>query len=64
MASKKKLKKNKKDKIIFGVIGGLAEFWKIDPTLLRIGWLIILAFTGFVPGIITYFAASVIIPNK
>ena len=61
---KKKLTKNSKDKILFGVIGGIADYSNQDPTLLRIIWLILVAFTGFVPGIIAYIAAIFVMPTK
>lgn len=64
MARPKKLKRNKKDKLVAGVIGGFSEYWEIDPTVLRIVWLIILAFTGFVPGIVVYVISILIIPSK
>jgi phage shock protein C len=61
---KGKLTKSKNDKIIAGVLGGIAEFFKMDPTLVRIIWLVVVAFTGFIPGIITYAVAAMIIPKK
>lgn len=64
MAKKKTLTKSKKDKILFGVIGGVAEFLNQDPTLLRLIWLVAVAFTGFIPGIIAYIAAIFIMPTK
>jgi len=60
MASKKRLTKSKKDKIIFGVIGGVGEYYDVDATLLRIGWLVIVTLSGFVPGIVTYAVAAVV----
>lgn len=65
MAAKKKiLTKNKKDKIISGVLAGLAEHFELDPTLVRIIFLALLAFSGFVPGIFAYFLAALIMPEK
>jgi phage shock protein C len=61
---KRPLRKSKKDKILTGVIGGIAEFLGVDSTLLRIIWLIGVAFTAFVPGIITYAIAALIIPKN
>lgn len=60
----KKLKKSRKDKIVAGVIGGLAEYFKADATLLRIVWLIAMAFTGIIPMALVYLAAAVIMPEK
>lgn len=59
-----KLTRSKNEKIVFGVIAGVAEKYQIDPTLLRIAWLVCLAFTGFVPGIVVYLAAAVVMPSK
>lgn len=63
MAVRRKRLKKSKDKIIAGVIGGIADHFNTDPTLLRIAWLVIIAFTGFIPGIIAYFVAYLIMPS-
>lgn len=60
----KKLYRSKTDKMISGVLGGLGEYLDIDPTILRLGWVFITAFTGFIPGIIAYIIAAIIIPQK
>lgn len=59
-----RLYKSEKDKIIAGVLGGLGEYFDTDPTLLRLGFLVVTIFTGFVPGIILYLLATLIIPRK
>lgn len=61
---KKKFKKSKKDKMIFGIIGGMAEYFQIDSTVLRIIFLVIASLSGFVPGIMAYFLSFFIVPNK
>ncbi len=58
-----KLKRSKKDKIIAGVLGGIAEYFNFDPTLVRMIWLIVVAFTGFVPGVIIYILAALVFPK-
>ena len=60
----KKLYKSKQDKKISGVIGGLAEYFEVDSTVLRIAWIAILIFTGVLPGLILYFIASYIMPER
>lgn len=62
--AKRKLKRSRTDKIFSGVIGGTAEYFRIDPTILRIGWLAALAITGFVPGILVYLIATLVLPNN
>ena len=60
----KKLFRSDKDRIIAGIFGGLGEYLDIDPVLLRLGWLLITVFTGFIPGIIAYAVAILIIPRR
>jgi len=52
------------DKIIGGVCGGVAEYFEIDPTLIRLIAVIATVLTGFVGGIIIYIVAMIIIPKR
>jgi len=58
----KKLYRSKKDRIIGGVCGGLGEYFDIDPTLIRLFWVIGILIWGV--GIFAYFIAWIIIPEK
>ncbi|MBN2426145.1 MAG: PspC domain-containing protein [Calditrichaceae bacterium] len=58
----KQLYRSKNDRIIGGVCGGLALYFNIDSTLLRILWVVITLFGG--AGIIIYLAALIIIPEN
>ena len=59
---KRTLCKSKKDKIIAGVFGGLAEYLSVDPVLLRIiGVILFFARPG--EFIIMYIAAAIIMPE-
>lgn len=49
-----KVLKRSSDKVIAGVIGGLANYVDIDHTLARIGFAILTFFTGIVGGLIAY----------
>ncbi len=60
----KKLYRSEKNKMISGILGGLGEYADVDPVLLRLVWVLIVIFTGFVPGLIAYFLAIIIIPKK
>ena len=57
----KKLCKSKKSKILFGVCGGLAEYFNIDPTICRIIFVLLGLLSG--SGIILYIIAALIMPN-
>jgi phage shock protein C len=52
------------DKKVFGVCGGVGEYFDIDPTLIRLGMIVITVLTGMLPGIIGYVVAGIIIPPK
>lgn len=60
----KKLYKSRENRIIAGIIGGIGEQLNIDPVILRLIWVVITVFTGFVPGIIVYIIAIFIVPEK
>lgn len=57
----KRLYKTRNNKMLLGVCGGVAEYLEVDPSIIRIIWLI-LAFTGV--GLLAYFAAGLILPFK
>lgn len=60
----KKLYLSTEDKKILGVCGGIAEYYEIDSSLIRIAWIVLTVFTGVVPGIIGYIIAGIVVPSK
>ena len=50
----KKLYRSNSDKMLFGVCGGLADYFDIDSTIVRVLYAVITLFTGGFPGIILY----------
>ena len=60
----KKLYKSKENRVFSGVLGGVGEFYQIDATILRLGFIAISAMTGFMPGVVAYIVASLIVPEK
>lgn len=60
----KKLTRSRKNRMLAGVMGGLGEFFGVDPVLLRLGYLILTVFSGFLPGIIGYALAILIVPEE
>ncbi len=59
----RKLYKSDTDKILAGVIGGIGEYVDIDPTVLRLVFIVLAILTGVVPAILGYIVAMVIIPK-
>ena len=58
----KRLYRNPSDKMIAGVCSGIAEYFNIDPTLVRLGWVVFFLAGG--SGILAYIIAAIIIPEK
>lgn len=58
----KRLYKSNKNKMIFGTAAGIAEYLNVDPTIVRLLWLIL--FFAFGLGAISYLGASLIIPKS
>ncbi|MCS3901449.1 PspC domain-containing protein [Methanococcus voltae] len=60
----KKLYRSVDDKMLEGVCGGIGEYFNVDPTLVRILYVAITVFSGFMFGIITYVVLALIIPKN
>lgn len=58
----KKLYRSEEGKMIAGVCAGIGEYFNIDPTVVRLGFVIFGCMGG--SGILAYLLASVIIPVK
>jgi len=56
-----KLYRSRKSKILGGVCGGIAEYFDIDPVIVRILWILLCIFSGGL-GIIAYLIFWVIVP--
>lgn len=58
----KRLARSRKNRIIGGVCGGIAEYLGIDPTVVRLIWAVTTLFWG--TGIILYLLMWVVIPEE
>lgn len=61
METRKRLTRSVKDKMIGGVCGGIANYFDVDPTLVRVAYILLSIFTLF-SGVIAYFILWLIIP--
>lgn len=59
----RKLYRSKSDRKIFGVLGGLAAYFNIDATILRIAYVLLSIFVLGCP-IVIYIIAALIIPEE
>lgn len=58
----KRLYKSRTDRKLCGVCGGVAEYFGIDPTIVRLGLVILVLCFG--TGILAYLIAAIIIPEQ
>jgi phage shock protein PspC (stress-responsive transcriptional regulator) len=58
----KKLYRSRKDKKICGVCGGLAKYFEIDVTIIRLIWVLCCLFAG--GGLLAYLICALVIPNE
>ena len=58
----KRLYKSNQNKMVCGACGGIAEYFDIDPTLVRLGWVLFCALGG--SGILAYIIAAIVIPGR
>lgn len=58
----KRLYKSNENRMLDGVCGGIAEYFGIDPTLVRLGWVAFCALGG--SGFLAYIIAAIIIPRR
>lgn len=58
----RRLFKSRYDKKLCGVCGGIAQFFNLDSTLIRLAWIIFTCLGG--SGIIAYIIAAIIMPEE
>ena len=63
MFKEKKLYKSQ-DKMIDGVCAGIAEYFDVDPTLVRVAYAAASIFTTGFPGIILYIVLAIVMPRN
>jgi phage shock protein C len=57
-----KLYLSNSNKMLAGVCSGIAEYFNIDPTLVRLGWVLFVLMGG--SGILAYIICAIIIPKR
>jgi phage shock protein PspC (stress-responsive transcriptional regulator) len=60
----KRLYRSKVDRIIAGVCGGFAEYFNIDPTIVRVLWLVVLFLSGFGLGLVIYLVCLIVMKDN
>jgi len=60
----KKLYRSSTNKTISGVLGGIGEYFDLDPTLIRIAYVFLTIFSAGFPGILLYIIMALIVPKQ
>ena len=63
MFKNKTLTRSKTNQSLTGILGGIGEYFDIDPVLIRVVFVLLTAFSGFVPGVVAYILMAVIMPE-
>lgn len=63
MAKNKKLTRSRSNRLIGGVLGGFAEYFGWDATLVRVIFVVVSFFSTAFPGILVYILAWILMPD-
>lgn len=63
MSSEKKLTRSN-NRMLAGVVGGIAEYYGWEPSLTRVGYVLLSVLSAAFPGILTYLILWIIMPEK
>ena len=58
----RRLTRSRRHKMIAGVCGGLAEYFELDPTVVRIAYILVSVLSAAFPGILAYIVLMLVMP--
>jgi phage shock protein C len=61
--AQRRLMRSSVDCKLAGVCGGIAEYLNVDSTIVRLVWVLVFIFTGFIPGGLAYVIAWIVMPQ-
>lgn len=64
VSARKRLLRPRASRKIAGVCAGMAEYFDLDVTLVRVLWIVITFFTGIVFGVVGYIVAWIVMPEE
>ena len=62
--SRRQLRRSRTNRMVGGVVGGLAEYIGMDPVLARVLYVLISVFSAAFPGILVYIVLLFVIPEE
>ncbi|GGE36490.1 hypothetical protein GCM10011391_14110 [Pullulanibacillus camelliae] len=60
----KRLYRSRKNRMLAGILGGIAEMLNIDATIIRVIYVVLLVISAFFPLVLLYFILYFIIPGE
>ena len=60
----KRLYRSRTQVMLFGVCGGFAEYFQLDVTLVRLGWVVLSIFSAGFPGLLAYIICALVMPTE
>jgi phage shock protein PspC (stress-responsive transcriptional regulator) len=64
MSTNEPLRRSRHNRMVAGVVGGLAEHFGLDPNLLRIIYVLVSIFSAAFPGILVYILFWILVPEE
>ena len=59
----RRLYRSRQERLLLGVSGGLARYTELDPTIIRVGWILAALATGPVAAV-AYILLAAVMPNE
>jgi len=60
----KKLYRSKDNKVVAGILGGIGEYFNIDPVVIRLLFIFLAFATGVFPFLVAYLVALFVVPKR
>ena len=60
--TKRPIRRSRDERMLGGVLGGLADWLDWDPSVARVAWILVTVFTGFALGVIAYAVLWLFVP--
>ena len=63
MQTRHSLRRSREDRMLAGVLGGLAEYLDVDSTIVRVVFVLVSILSAAFPGILVYLALWLVVPE-
>lgn len=64
MSTRPPLRRSRRDRMIAGVVGGLANYFGVDSSLLRVIYVLVSIFSAAFPGVLVYIILWLLVPQE